>query len=395
MQGSPSSSSSANDTNHRIFVTQKLQLEFLVKENENAQFKSIPMELAKPLTDAPEVPEKRTYLVEVKPGWFFGLRMHSVFSLAKNTGFAAHILVDGIPTRTNNNKEFLTPHCSDIVSNIRGNTVGYPLQFAKSDILQDPSELRGASRKDVSVVGKIEMKFFNASFSSVGTFPQYDNPTPMDKIKIKESQTKDKGICAVASTAVPIVKPATCEFWSVDNNCIAEIVILYRDAIGMITEKKKRDMLERPQIRHSGITVDIPEEEEEEPPAKRVKKEKIVVDLEQPRRQSSAVVTDLEADDEELPLPSSSQLTIPTKVKPEPLSAKAKQVMTWSIEQVQEWLNNLDSSFAGAISNKFREEEITGRVLFTLTDEDLKSVFGVSTLGKRRVILDGIELLKQ
>ncbi len=126
--------------------------------------------------------------------------MHSVFPLEPNTGFSANVLIDGIPTRTNNQREYLTPSLSGIISQIKGDTVGYSLQFAKSDILQDPSELKDATRTNVAAVGKIEMTFFNASFVKTGSRRrQFDDPIPLDKIIIKESNSKDKGICAIVS----------------------------------------------------------------------------------------------------------------------------------------------------------------------------------------------------
>ncbi len=79
--------SSSTSPDNKIFVTEKLQLEFLVKENETDQFKSIPMILAKPLMEVPDVPEKPTYLVEVNKVGFLAYICILFFLLSQILAF--------------------------------------------------------------------------------------------------------------------------------------------------------------------------------------------------------------------------------------------------------------------------------------------------------------------
>ncbi|CAD8066258.1 unnamed protein product [Paramecium sonneborni] len=69
-----------------------------------------------------------------------------------------------------------------------------------------------------------------------------------------------------------------------------------------------------------------------------------------------------------------------------------KNMQEWQLEEVCIWLDSLG---LGEYKDEFQKNQMTGKTLYALTDNDLKSDLGISVLGHRKQILQSIEEYKK
>ena len=71
-------------------------------------------------------------------------------------------------------------------------------------------------------------------------------------------------------------------------------------------------------------------------------------------------------------------------------SGEAKCVSQWSVGEVSKWLEQQDLQYASQV---FEEQDVDGRSLVDLKDEDLKTCLGIKSFGKRKQMLRAIASL--